>query len=425
MRLSLLLALRHLSDPRRSRALTMTGLVAAGGICVGVLALTVFLSVMNGMERELASLIQDGEAHVELRPGGAGAIARAAPVLDLVAAQPGVAAAAPFVRSELLLARRGPDGRRRMETATITGIDPAREARATEILGWIEPRFSGFSPAEGWILEGDAGPLPGIVLGIELAKELGAGLGDRVRLVVPDAATARAGALDSLRGRETWRHVVGLVDGRLYEFNATRVFGDLESTAAFLHVDGEAQGVAVRCDDPEAAGRVAGALLALPELAGWRAETWQDRNRVLFEAMGREKALMYLFLLLTVAVASLGIVGAMTLMVSEKRAEIGILRTLGMSRRAVMGVIVLEGWLVGLSGVAAGMLGGLGLGSWLQRHPLRIPWDLFIMDTVPVVLNPVDFLWVGSLTLGVCLLATLYPGWEAARMDPIQAIRSV
>ena len=162
----------------------------------------------------------------------------------------------------------------------------------------------------------------------------------------------------------------------------------------------------------------------LPCLADFEAETWQGRNRVLFDAMAREKSLMYLFLLLTMAVASLGIVGALTLMISEKRSEIGILRTMGMSKRAIMGMVVLEGWLIGFMGVAAGLAGGWGLGVLLQRYPLRIPWDLFVLETVPILLNPVDFFWVGSITLGVCLLATLYPGWEAARMDPIAAIRA-
>lgn len=144
---------------------------------------------------------------------------------------------------------------------------------------------------------------------------------------------------------------------------------------------------------------------------------------MLFEAMAREKALMYLFLLLTVTVASLGIVGALTLMVSAKQAEFGILRTLGMARRTVMGLVVLEGWLVALLGVSAGLLAAWLLGTLLRHHPLRIPWDLFVLDTVPILLNPVDFLRVGSLTLFVSLLATLYPGWEAARLDPISAIR--
>jgi lipoprotein-releasing system permease protein len=171
------------------------------------------------------------------------------------------------------------------------------------------------------------------------------------------------------------------------------------------------------------AAAIAESLLALPSLSGFKSETWLDKNRVLFEAMGREKALMYLFLLLTVVVASLGIIGPLTLMISEKGAEIGILRTLGLRKRAIMGIFVLEGWLVGFLGVAAGLAGGWGVGLLVQRHPIRIPWDLFVLETVPILLNPIDFIWVGSITLGVCLLATLYPGWEAARMHPIEAIR--
>jgi lipoprotein-releasing system permease protein len=424
MGLTWFLALRQLGSPRRGRAVTMTAWVAMWGILVGVLALTVILSVMNGLEHELQRLINDGEAHIELRPGDEAAIADPAPLLAALEARPEVAAAAPFVRSEVLAVSLGMDGRERLETATLTGVDPAREPAVTDIFALTYPDFTGFGPHEGWVLPDDDGEAPGILLGEELATNLQLGLGDRVRLLVPDASAASS-TLDSLRGREAWFRLVGLVDAGLYEFNATRAFAQLEACADFLQVTGAAQGIGLRCRRPERAEIVADSLLALPALAGWRAVTWQERNRVLFDAMHREKAMMYLFLLLTVSVASLGIISALTLMVSAKRAEIGILRTLGLGRRGIMGLVVLEGWLVGVLGVGAGLAGGWLLGVLLQRHPLHIPWDLFVLETVPILLNPVDFLRVGSITLGVCLLATLYPGWEAARLDPIAAIRAV
>ncbi|MBM4116156.1 ABC transporter permease [bacterium] len=425
MRLTWFLALRQLGDPRRGRAVTLTALVAMAGIAVGVLALTVILSVMNGLESELRRLINDGEAHIELRPGGGRAIADPAPLLQILADRAELAAAAPFVRSEVLAVALDATGYERLETATLTGIDPGREAAVTGVLAMSYPDFTGFAPHPGWILPDGDGKEPGILLGEELARNLQLGLGERLRLLVPDASTGSASDLDSLRGREAWFRLVGLVDAGLYEFNATRAFADLRVCGEFLQVTGRAQGLGLRCVRPELASAVAESLLALPALAGYRAETWQERNRVLFEAMHREKVMMYLFLLLTVAVASLGIVSALTLMVSAKRAELGILRTLGLSRGGVLGLVVLEGWLVGLVGVLVGLLGGWLLGLYLQVHPLRIPWDLFVLETVPILLNPIDFLRVGTITLAVCLLAALYPGWEAARLDPIAAIRSL
>ena len=401
----------------------MTALVAMGGIFVGVMALTLILSVMNGLEEELRRLIGDGEAHIELFPTGALGIEDPGPLLELLAGRADIVAAAPFVRSEVLAVSEGRDGRKRMETAVVTGVDPDLEPEVTGVFGMTYPDFTGFDPGEGWILPGGTGEEPGILLGAELAANLTLGLGERLRLLVPDASSARAGELDSLRGREVWFRLTGMVDAGLYEFNATRAFGEIDVCADFLRVTGAAQGLAVRCEKPTHAPAVAESILALPDFAGFRAETWQERNSVLFDAMAREKALMYLFLLLTVIVASLGIVGALTLMVSAKRAQFGILRTLGMGRRGIMGLVVLEGWVVGLLGTFAGLLCGWLLGVWLQEHPLRIPWDLFVLDTVPILLNPVDFLRVGAITLFVCLLATLYPGWEAARLDPITAIR--
>jgi lipoprotein-releasing system permease protein len=402
----------------------MTALVATGGIFVGVLALTLILAVMNGLERELAALIHDGEAHIELRPRTAAAIPRIAPVLAAADACPGVAGSAPFVRSEVLLVHAGPDGHDQMETATLIGISQEREPAVTGILAASHPPFQGFAPDPAWILPVGGGGETGLLLGVELAQNLRLRLGEPFRVVVPEAADAAIQDLDSLQGRQLKARVVGLIDAGLYEYNATRVIGDIGELAAFLRVAGEAQGIGVRCRRPADAPALAESLLARPALSAFEAETWQDRNQVLFEAMAREKLLMYLFLLLTIFVASLGIVGTLTLMISEKRPEIGLLRTLGLPRRGVMGMVVLEGWLVGLAGVLGGLAGAWILGAFLQRHPLRIPWDLFVLETVPILLNPVDFLRVGVLTLTVCLLATLYPGWEAARMDPIQAIRS-
>ena len=423
--LTLFLALRHLRAPRRSRAITLTAIVAMGGIFIGVLALTLILSVMNGMEGELAALIGDGDPHIELRPTGPSGIHSVEPLLETLRAYPGVAGASPFVRSEVLAAHRGGDGRKFLETATLIGVHAVSESEVTRNLDVAFPNFQGFEPDQDWVLLGGDGSEPGILLGIELAANLRVGIGELVQLIVPDASSASAGNLDSLRGRQVWRRVIGLVDGGLYEFNATRAYGGIGETADFLEVAGEAQGIGIRCAQSNRAPALADSLLALPALAGFRAETWQSRNRVLFDAMGREKTLMYLFLLLTVAVASLGIVGTMTLMISERRAQIGILRTLGMQKRGVMAMVVLEGWLVGLTGVFGGLAGGWALGALLREHPLRIPWDLFVIETVPILLNPVDFLRVGSITLAVCLLAALYPGWEAARMDPIEAIRSI
>jgi lipoprotein-releasing system permease protein len=337
----------------------------------------------------------------------------------------GVAGAAPFVRSEVLAVHQAGDGRKHLETATFIGIDPELEPTVTRNLDIAFPSFQGFTPDPDWQLLGGSGNEEGLLLGVELAAGLRIGIGERLQLIIPDAASSRASNLDSIGGRHVWRRVLGLIDGGLYEFNATRAYGEIGPTLDFLRVAGEAQGIGVRCVRPERASALADSLLALPALRGYEAETWQSRNQVLFEAMAREKMLMYLFLLLTVGVASLGIVGTMTLMISERRPQIGILRTLGMNKRAVMAMVVLEGWLVGIAGVAGGLAGGWGLGVLLREHPLRIPWDLFVIETVPILLNPIDFIWVGSITLAVSLLAALYPGWEAARMDPIKAIRSI
>jgi len=398
----------------------MTALVAAGGIFTGVLALTLIISVMNGMEAELSSLLQDGEAHIRLRPAGAGALRKLPALMSELEALPGVASVAPYVESEVLLVRRVPGASTRMQTARLRGVDPEREAKPGSLL---KPDFEGFQAKPDWILPDDMEGREGLVLGVELAHNLGVGPGDVVRVVVPDAASAEKGGQE-IGGREESRLVLDLFDSGLYELNASLALGDLAPTARFLHVEGEASALAISCEVPESADRLARTIRALDDFSGFRTETWRQRNRLLYDAMGREKLLMYLFLLLTVGVASLGIVGSMTLMVSERRQEIGILRTMGMSRRSVMGMVVVEGWMVGVAGVALGLLSGWGFGTFLARHPLTIPWDLFIVEKIPVLIDPRDFILVGLITLVVSLAATLYPGWEAAGLDPVEAIRT-
>jgi len=396
----------------------MTALVAAGGIFTGVMALTLILSVMNGMEAELASLLHDGEAHLRLEPAGPDGLQDLSALMADLETLPGVAAVAPYAESEVLLVRRVAGASTRMQTASLRGVDPVRE-RALN--GLLNPGFENFQTDVEWVLPDGEEVREGLVLGVELAHNLGVGRGDIVRVVVPDVSSTQGGK--DIGGREEARVVIDLFDSGLYEINATLALGGLPATARFLKVDGEAAALALSCHIPENAAEVAEATLALDRFQDFRAETWQERNHLLFEAMAREKLLMYLFLLLTVTVASLGIVGSMTLMVSEKRGEIGILRTLGMSRRSVMSMVVLEGWVVGLGGVALGLLAGWGLGALLMRHPLTIPWDLFIVEKIPVLMIPADFAWVAAITLLVSLAATLYPGWEAARLDPVEAIR--
>ncbi|MBC8368230.1 ABC transporter permease [bacterium] len=396
----------------------MTALVAAGGIFTGVLALTLILSVMNGMEAELAALLHDGEPHLRLEPTGAGGLQDLPDLLSDLEALPGVAAVAPYVESEVLLVRRVTGAPTRMQTASLRGVDPQRERALSTLLN---PNFVDFQTDVEWVLPDGEEVREGLVLGVELAHNLGVGRGDIVLIVVPDMSSTQGD--EGIGGREEARVVLDLFDSGLYEINATLALGGLSATARFLKVDGEAAALALSCHIPEDAAKVAEAALALSRFQNFRAETWQERNRLLFEAMAREKLLMYLFLLLTVTVASLGIVGSMTLMVSEKRGEIGILRTLGMSRRSVMSMVVLEGWVVGLGGVVLGLLAGWGLGALLMRHPLTIPWDLFIVEKIPVLMIPADFAWVAAITLLVSLAATLYPGWEAARLDPVEAIR--
>lgn len=410
---SFFLAWRHMKSPRRSRAIALTALVASGGIFTGVTALTLILSVMNGLESELATLIHEGEAHVHLVSTAPGGLEDYDSLIQDLENREGIEAVSPSLQSELLLVAGGGSKRVRMQTATLRGMDPSQESTVT---GLLEPGFDTFVPDPEWEVEGES--REGLVLGLELARSLSLGLGSEIRLIIPDALSSRDG---EIQGKEARAVLIDVVDTGLYESNATMALADLDFASEFL--GRKVNTLLIRCESAELAPALTASLRENPPAEDLRVESWMDRNQLLFDAMAREKLLMYLFLILTITVASLGIVSTLTLMVSEKRGEIGILRTLGMSRRAVMSMVVTEGFLVGFAGTLLGLLVGWGLGSWFQHHPLPIPWDLFIVDRLPLIMKPVDFLLVAGLSLLVSLLATLYPGWEAARLNPIEAIR--
>jgi lipoprotein-releasing system permease protein len=400
-----IIASRYLRSKRRLNFITLVSLLAIGGVFVGVAALTIVLSVMNGFEDQVQRRIAGTNAHIAVlaaddRPLPAG------PELAMAihAALP-EAETAPFVYGKVMVAsRHGVDG------MVLKGVDPAVEGTVTDILSHLSPARGAF----------DGGDLPGIALGQELASRLRVTRGDVILISLP---TEEPGGVLGGVPRTMRLRVSAIFESGLYEYDSS--FGVVLAPTAgrFFRMDGEITGYQLRIPDMFRA-RDASRVLERALGPAYRVTNWIDLNRNLFAWMRIEKAVMFTILILIVVVAAVNIVSSLVMLVLEKRRDIGVLRTMGVTPRGILQIFLLQGTLVGVCGTALGLGAGLlvsyALGRWKL---LRLPGEIYFIDTLPVKMEWTDFVFVAAAATLTCFLASLYPAWQAARLAPVQTIR--
>ncbi len=409
MNLPLWIAARYVRRRPRSGFLTLLTSISVLGVAVGVCALLTVMSVMNGFEGEIQSRIAGTDAHVVLLGRDTGGIADGAALAESLAREPGVVGASPFVYAKAMVFHDGLS-----EGVVLKGVSLLDERAVTSIGKSITPALDSIP---GVTQAGE----PGIVLGAELMAQLGARVGDQVLLATLQADRASAfGYAPRLRPFR----IVGVFSSGLYTYDSSFGFLSIPSAQAFFELGGAVTGVEIKLADmfdaPEAAKR----LLAAAGRDDLRANDWIQLNRNLFTWMKLEKAVMGVILGLIVLVAAFNIVSTLFMVVQEKRRDIGVLKTLGAPPRLVARIFLLEGLLIGGTGVALGLALGGGLIAVLMRYPfVRLPGDVYFLETLPVRPEAGDFLMVAAAALVLCLLAAWYPAWRASRLDPIAAIR--
>ena len=396
---------------RRNGFISFISLVSMLGIALGVAALIIVLSVMNGFQKEVTDRMLSVVAHVEvLDPQG-----EALPDWRATAAaarkNPAVVAAAPFIAMQSLIARGD-----EMRGAVVRGIDPAEEVNVTPLAAMMK-----------------TGPLaqlqPGawhIVLGSELARALRVRAGDSVTLVAPGGQVTPAGTVPRLKSFT----VAGTFDSGHYEYDSSLALIHLDDAAKLYRLDG-ATGVQLKLADLHQARAVAQQLAdALP--LGLLVRDWTRTNRNWFDAVQLEKRLMFIILTLIVAVAAFNLVSTLVMTVTDKRADIAILRTLGASPRSVMGIFVVQGAASGIIGTAAGV--GMGLLVAVNIGTLVpalerllgvafLPGSIYVISRMPSDPRLGDVLPITLISLLLAFLATLYPSWRASRVNPAEALR--
>lgn len=396
---------------RRNGFISFISGVSMLGIALGVAALIIVLSVMNGFQKEVRDRMLGVLSHIEVFEAGGQAIPDLPQVLSTIEARPEVLGAAPFVGTQALIAR-GED----MKGVLVRGIDPALEPKVTDLAADLSdtvlPRLK-------------AGEF-GIVLGGELARGLGVIAGDTVTLIAPSGQVTPAGVVPRVRSMT----VVGTFDSGHYEYDSALAMLHQDDAARIFRVEGPT-GVRVKIRDLHAAREVAVKMAAeLPP--GLLVRDWTRQNRTWFAAVQLEKRMMFIILTLIVAVAAFNLVSTLVMTVTDKRADIAILRTLGASPRSIMGIFVVQGAAVGVIGTGLGLLMGLGVAfnidtivPALERllGASFLPQDIYLISRMPSDPQQGDIVPVAAISLVLAFLATLYPSWRASRVNPAEALR--
>ena len=396
---------------RRNGFISFISGVSMLGIALGVAALIIVLSVMNGFQKEVRDRMLSVVSHIEVYAPYGAALPDLARTLAETRANPQVIGAAPFIAAQALLAR-GED----MKGTIVRGIDPALEPEVTDLAGELK------NTALTRLIPGEFG----VVLGGELARSLGVVEGDKVTLVAPSGQVTPAGVVPRLKQMT----VVGTFDSGHYEYDSALVLMHVDDAARIFRLEGPS-GVRLKLQDLHQARAVA-AELAKTLTGDLLIRDWTRQNRTWFAAVQLEKRMMFIILTLIVAVAAFNLVSTLVMTVTDKRADIAILRTLGASPQSIMGIFVVQGAMVGVIGTLAGLVLGLGVAFNIDvlvpalEHFLGatfLPKDVYLISSMPSDPQQSDILPVAIISLVLAFVATLYPSWRASRVNPAEALR--
>jgi len=410
MKFELFIAARYLRARRRQAVVGLVTGISILGIAAGVAALVIALAITNGMRRDLQQRLVGALAHVELMRTAGDGIRNWQPLLQHLSQEPHVVAAAPGLYGQVLISRGARSG-----GALIKGILPNEELHVGNLLQTVKQgSYADLNPAE---VEGQEPPP--IVLGHELAVTIGAGVGDTVLVTSPQGELTPVGLVP----RYQRFRVAGIFNSGFYQYDSAYAFMRLADAQHLFSEPDLVSVLSFRLDDLYAAPGVA---KQLEEYAGpgYQATTWIDQNRELFRALKLEQVVTFIILALIVVIAALNILIALTMMVMEKSRDIAVLMSFGVSSAQVRRIFLFEGLLISVIGSVLGLIVGY-TGSLLGAHYRFISLDpsVYSISYLPFAPSIVDGLIVLAVSLGLSLLATLYPSHSAASIMPAEALR--
>ncbi|AZN35977.1 lipoprotein-releasing ABC transporter permease subunit [Iodobacter ciconiae] len=407
----LLIGLRYTRASRRNGFISFISLISVIGIALGVAALIIVLSVMNGFQEEVRNRILGMAAHVQIS-GVGNQLADWQSAADTAKKNPHVLATAPYVLGQGLLTNGG----EQVKGVLIRGIDPGQESAVNEVAGKLVSGKLQSLHADGF----------GVILGISLANELGVRTGDRVTLITPQGQVTIAG----FTPRYKQFTVTGIFKADYAPYDAGVAMIHLSDAQKLFRAGDAVSGLRLKLDDLNLSRRIARELNQ--EMPNLLVGDWTQENPTYFRAVEIEKRMMFIILTLIVAVAAFNLVSTLVMVVTDKQADIAILRTLGAAPGSIMKIFVIQGALSGLIGTGSGVLAGVFISKNLD---VIVPFierilgtailspDVYLISELPSRVLWSDVSSIGLISLVLALVATLYPSWRASRVNPAEALR--
>ncbi len=407
MRFELFMALRYLKAKRRQSVISVVTIISIIGVTAGVCALVVALAINNGFREELEKSLLGATANVNLLRSKNDGIRDYEALTVRLSRLPHVVACAPALYGEVLASFRS-----RASGIVLKGIDPQREVHVGDLL--LKLREGSLEGLSQTFAEADP-----MILGKELAKSLGAYVGDTILITSPQGYLTPQGVFPK------YRHfrVVGVFDSGFYDFDATWAFTNLPAAQRLLDLADVASVIEFKIDNIYLAPSVAQEIKAAAG-QGFETTTWMEQNHSLLSALRLERLVTILTIGLIVVVAALNIFITLAMMVMEKNRDIAVLMSMGSRKRQVWAVFTLHGLLIGALGTLLGLILGYG-GSWLGGRYKLFPLqpDVYALASVPFHARPWDGVWISLAALGISFLATLYPSLSASGLDPVEILR--
>ncbi|MCG3121459.1 MAG: Lipoprotein-releasing system transmembrane protein LolE [bacterium] len=406
------IAKRYLRSKRQVKFISLITYISIIGVMIGTAALIVVFSVMNGFESELRARIIGFDSHIKLRAFHDRGVENYREVLDKLKGIPHIAAAAPYILDKAMIISR-----ERKEGVQIKAIDPELEVKVTDLAQNLKSGTVNLGLIER---EGERA-FPGIIIGYSLADRLNVKLGERVQLL--SAAGFDAGSIGSMGTVRTFR-VAGYFQSGIYEYDDNVAFISIPEAQTLFELDNKVNGVQFKLTDMEAAPAVADLIEQRMGGYPYTTVTWLDTNRTLFAWMQFQKWIAVIVLSLIIIVAAFNIVSTLIMIVLEKGKEIGILKSLGATKESVMRIFIYQGGVAGVIGGALGALIGYALcQAQIKFQLFKLPPDVYIINALPILMKTLDFILIAGAALVLALLATIYPAYRAAKLDPVQIIR--
>ncbi len=414
MRYELLIGLRYLRARRRETFISLITVISVLGVMIGVMTLNVVMAVMTGFEETLRDRLLGINAHIALVKSG-DQIRDYDKLVEQVKKEKGVVAASPSIYGQVMLTS-GP----RVSGVVVRGVDPDRVNQVVDIARYIkEGSLEKLKQPQPIEVEGRRILLPGVILGIRLANQLGVFIGSPIQVVSPLGSPTAIGVIPKVRRFV----VVGIFDSGMSEIDSTLVYMNLHEAQKFFELGDTVSNIEIRVQNVYQAQEVAQQIqrrLGFPYLT----EDWSRLWPNLFSALRLEKTVYFLVLLLMVLIGAFNIISTLIMVVMEKRKDIAILQSMGATRESVRRIFLIKGCVIGVVGTLLGVFLGLALCFLIQEyHFIELPKDVFLISTVPVRIYLSNFLLVGIASLLVCLVASIYPARQAAKLDPVEIIR--